>query len=563
MAGTRIERGDTPLASNIIRRESGQTSARSFMAREHGKPSNGGEQMTADAPIASAKRTDAGAPSRSEVDWTKIRQEVRRLQVRIAKATQEGRWSKVKVLQRLLTRSYSGKMLAVKRVTENRGKNTPGVDGEIWRTPAAKSRGVESLQRRGYQPMPLRRVYIPKSNGKKRPLGIPTMKDRAMQALWKLALEPVAETTADPNSYGFRPARSTADAIGQCFNLLARTNAVEWILEGDIRGCFDNISHEWLLENIPMDREILRKSLKAGFIDENTFFATEAGTPQGGIVSPVIANMTLDGLEETLRARFGRGRGRSSSHKVHVVRYADDFIVTGASKEILETEVRPVVEQFLSTRGLELSEEKTRITHIEEGFDFLGQNVRKYNGKLLIKPSKPNVKAFLGKIRGVVKGNKTAHQRNLIWLLNPIIRGWAQYHRHVVASRTFASVDHWIWRTLWYWSKRRHPNKSAQWIMEKYFRTRGSRKWVFGTKVQLPDGTHRWVDLCMAADVHIRRHRKIKRDANPFDPAWDDYFEQRKRYKVETSRTDRRKFRTACGHSKGRSPASVLLQAGA
>jgi len=495
--------------------------------------------MTADAPTASATRTEAGAPSRSEVDWKEIHQEVRGLQVRIAKATQEGRWGKVKVLQRLLTSSYSGKMLAVKRVTENRGKNTPGVDGAIWRTPAAKSRGVESLQRRGYQPMPLRRVYIPKNNGKKRPLGIPTMKDRAMQALWKLALEPVAETTADPNSYGFRPARSTADAIGQCFNLLAKPNAVEWILEGDIRGCFDNISHEWLLRNIPMDREILRKWLKAGFIDKNTFFATEDGTPQGGIISPVLANMALDGLEETLRTRFGRRGSNKSSHKVHVVRYADDFIVTGASKEILETEVRPVVERFMSTRGLELSEEKTRISHIEGGFDFLGQNVRKYNGKLLIKPSKKSVKAFLGKIRGVVKKNKTADQRNLILLLNPIIRGWAQYHRHVVASRTFATVDHRIWRTLWYWSKRRHPNKSAQWIMEKYFRKRGSRKWVFGAKVRLPDGIHRWVDIYYATDVSIRRHPKIKRDANPFDPAWDDYFVQRKRYTVGSPRTDR------------------------
>ncbi len=542
MAGIRVERGDTPLARDIIRRESGQTSARSFMAREQGKPSNEGEQMTADAPTASAARTNAGAPSRSEVDWVKIHREVRRLQVRIAKATQEGRWGKVKALQRLLTHSYSGKMLAVRRVTQNRGKNTPGVDGAIWRSPAAKSRGVESLRRHGYQPMPLRRVYIPKSNGRKRPLGIPTMKDRAMQALWKLALEPVAETTADPDSYGFRPGRSTADAIGQCFNLWARSNAVEWIMEGDIRGCFDNISHEWLLENIPMDREILRKWLKAGFMDENTFFATDEGTPQGGIISPVLANMALDGLEGTLRVRFGSRGSRRSSHRVHVVRYADDFIVTGASKDILETEVRPVVEQFLSTRGLELSEEKTRITHIEEGFDFLGQNVRKYNGKLLIKPSKKNVKAFLGKVRGVVKANKTANQRNLILLLNPIIRGWAQYHRHVVASRIFATVDHRIWRTLWYWSKRRHPDKSAQWIMERYFRKRGSRTWVFGAKERLPDGTHRWVDLFYAADVLIRRHPKIRRDANPFDPAWDDYFARRRRHKVESSRHDRRKL---------------------
>ena len=497
--------------------------------------------MTADVPAASAARADAGAPSRSEVDWTKIREEVRRLQVRIAKATQEGRWGKVRALQRLLTHSQSGKLLAVKRVTENRGKNTPGVDGEIWRTPAAKSRGVESLRRHGYQPSPPRRVYIPKSNGKQRPLGIPTMKDRAMQALWKLALEPVAETTADPNSYGFRPERSTADAIGQCFTILARSNAAEWILEGDIRGCFDNLSHEWLLENTPMDREVLRKWLKAGFIDENTFFATEEGTPQGGIISPVLANMALDGLEEALRARFGRRGSKRSRYKVNVVRYADDFIVTGASKEVLKTEVRPVVEQFMSTRGLELSQEKTRITHIEEGFDFLGQNVRKYGGKLLIKPSKKNVKAFLGKLRGVVKENKMARQRNLILLLNPIIRGWAQYHRHVVASKTFATVDHRIWRTLWYWSKRRHPNKSAQWVMEKYFRTRGSRKWVFGARDRLLDDTHRWVDLYLAADVFIRRHPKIKGQANPFDPAWDDYFAQRKRHKVEASGLARRK----------------------
>jgi RNA-directed DNA polymerase len=197
-----------------------------------------------------------------------------------------------------------------------------------------------------------------------------------------------------------------------------------------------------------------------------------------------------------------------------------------------------VVERFMAIRGLELSEEKTRITHIDEGFDFLGQNVRKYNGKLLIKPSKKNVKAFLGKVRRVVKANKTAHQRNLILLLNPIIRGWAQYHRHVVASSTFAAVDHWIWRTLWYWSKRRHPSKSAQWVMEKYFRTRRSRSWVFGARIRLPDGIDRWVDLYRADQVQIRRHPKIRRDANPFDPAWDDYFAQRRRSRVETPRTD-------------------------
>lgn len=228
---------------------------------------------------------DTGASSNFEsvwsLSWCQIESQVKRLQVRIAKATREGRWGKVQALQRLLTRSYSGKMLAVKRVTENRSKRTPGVDGKIWSTPVAKSKGVKALQHRGYCPQPLRRIYIPKSNGKKRPLGIPTMRDRAMQALWKLALEPVAETLADPNSYGFRPLRSTADAIAHCFNALAKRSSAQWVLEGDIRGCFDNISHDWLLANVPMDKVVLRKWLRAGYVDQGALFATEAGTPQG------------------------------------------------------------------------------------------------------------------------------------------------------------------------------------------------------------------------------------------------------------------------------------------
>ncbi|RCW89785.1 reverse transcriptase N-terminal domain-containing protein, partial [Marinomonas foliarum] len=259
--------------------------------------------MTASAISAKTPVSGVGAPSHAELiwlwaDWCHIEKDVRRLQVRIAKATQEGRWGKVKALQRLLTRSFYSKMLAVKRVTENRGKRTPGIDGKIWSTPAAKSKGALTLKHRGYQPQPLRRIYIPKSNGKKRPLGIPTMRDRAMQSLWKLALEPVAETQADPNSYGFRPERSTADAIAHCFNALAKRTSATWVLEGDIRGCFDNISHDWLLRNITMDKVVLRKWLEAGYVEKGALFATEAGTPQGGIISPVLANLTLDGLEQ-------------------------------------------------------------------------------------------------------------------------------------------------------------------------------------------------------------------------------------------------------------------------
>lgn len=279
------------MSWNIAQRESAPTSARSFMARERVKSLYAGKQMTAIEINAQAMIIDAGAPARAEsewlqANWIRFGAEVKRLQVRIAKATLEGRWGKVKALQHLLTRSYSGKMLAVKRVTENRGKRTSGVDGEIWSSPAAKWQGVQSLRHRGYRARPLRRVYIPKSNGKKRPLGIPCMGCRAMQALWKLALEPVAESLADPNSYGFRPERSTADAIEQCYITLAKRRSPEWILEGDIRGCYDNISHLWLLQHIPMDKQILRRWLQAGYIDEGTLFDSAAGTPQGGIITP-------------------------------------------------------------------------------------------------------------------------------------------------------------------------------------------------------------------------------------------------------------------------------------
>jgi RNA-directed DNA polymerase len=475
-------------------------------------------------------KTDAVSSGKLEaswhqIDWCKANQHVRRVQLHIAKATREGNTRKVKSLQRLLTHSFHAKVLAVKRVTENRGKATPGVDGETWSTPKTKFQAISSLERKGYKPLPLKRVYIPKSNGKMRPLGIPTMKDRAMQALYKLALEPVAETLADGNSYGFRPERSCADAIEQSFNLLCRNKSAQWILEGDIKSCFDEISHDWLMNNVPMDKGILRKWLKAGYIDRKKLFPTVAGTPQGGIISPLLANKTLDGLEKELKP-FRR-------YKVNFVRYADDFIVTGNSKELLEQEVKPVIIRFLKERGLTLSEEKTKVTHIEEGFDFLGQNVRKYNGKLLIKPSKKNVKTLLEKVRKVLKANKTAKQENVIRLLNPIIRGWANYHRHIVAKETFSWGDYQIWQKLWQWCKRRHPNKGRRWIKDRYFHTIKSRNWVFAVKAKKGDGRPKDLELYSAATTPIRRHVKIKSEACPYDMAWEPYFEERRIQKVK------------------------------
>jgi RNA-directed DNA polymerase len=322
-----------------------------------------------------------------QIDWPIVHLRVRRPQTRIAQATREQDWRRVKALQRFLVNSFSAKALAVKRVSENDGKRTPGVDGEVWSTPEAKWQAIQRLDSRGLRPQPLRRVYIPKRGGHKmRPLGIPAMIIRAQQALHLQGLEPVAETRADPHSYGFRRCRGTHDAIGRVFNLLARRNSAPWILEGDIRGCFDNFGHGWLESHIPMDKKVLRDWLKAGYVESGKLFPTQAGTPQGGIASPTIANIALDGLEAVLAERFGRTQSAINRFRVRLVRYADDFIITGHSKELLENEVKPCVEAFLAERGLELSKEKTQITHILKGFDFLGQNVRKYGGKLLIKP---------------------------------------------------------------------------------------------------------------------------------------------------------------------------------
>ena len=279
------------------------------------------------------------------IDWKQARHTVRRLQVRIAKAVKENRWNKVKALQYLLTRSFHARLLAVKRVTSNKGKKTPGADGILWRDAGAKWRAVLSLHRRGYRPQPLSRIYIPKKNGKKRPLSIPTMNDRTMQALYKQALAPVAETVADRNAYGFRESRACADAVEAAFNALSKPNSATWVLEGDIKGCFDNISHEWMIANIPLDKVVLAKWLKAGYVEDGITYPSKKGTPQGSIISPTLSNLVLDGLEQTVHNAVRR---RS---RVNFVSYADDFIITGKSKRILETNVKPAVEAFLSERG--------------------------------------------------------------------------------------------------------------------------------------------------------------------------------------------------------------------
>lgn len=459
----------------------------------------------------------------TDIDWVRCEAAVQKLQGRIVKAQKEGRPGKVKALQWTLTHSFYAKALAVKRVTSNKGKNTAGVDKVLWTTPNAKMGAVADLKRRGYNPQPLRRVHIKKSNGKLRPLGIPTMKDRAMQALYLMALNPVAETTADRHSYGFRRERCTVDAIVQCHTILSKEVSPQWILEGDIKGCFDHISHDWLLANITMDKNILKQFLKAGFIYQRELFPTVEGTPQGGIISPILANMTLDGIEKKLVERFhtnalGKVDSRfKNAHKVNFVRYADDFVVTAATPE-LALEAKELIREFLAERGLELSDEKTVVTNIDDGFDFLGWNFRKYNEKLIIKPSQKAVKAIVSNISDtILRRGKTWQQDVLIMKLNEQIRGWTNYHQSVCASDAFAHLDYVLYELLWRWAKRRHPKKNKWWISTRYWHRVGNRNWVFSTENK---------ELIRVDSTAIVRHTKIKATANPFlDEA---YFQKRK-----------------------------------
>ena len=352
----------------------------------------------------------------------------------------------------------------------------------------------------------------------------------------------MAETRADPHSYGFRKERACADAIGRCFTALSRTDSPQWILEGDIQSCFDRISHEWLLAHVPMERAILRQWLKAGYLEQHVFCPTEEGTPQGGIISPVLANLTLDGLERRLREQYprtGNGSGAGQRAKVNLIRYADDFVITGCSPELLEREVQPLVQAFLAERGLELSAEKTTLTRIEDGFDFLGQNVRKYKGKLLIKPAKQNVQTFLETIRAVIKANQRATAYGLIAQLNPKIRGWANYHRHVCSKETFRRVDNAAFHSLWRWAKRRHPKKSRRWVAGRYFSRLGGRSWrFFGDRRENGQNDRNW--LCLAAATPIERHCNIRGHANPYDPAWELYLEARLGLKMAATLRGRR-----------------------
>lgn len=492
----------------------------------------------------------------ASIDWKAVKNRVKNLRQRIYRATQNGQWNKVRSLEKLMLRSYSNLLLSVRRVTqENRGKRTAGLDGQVALTPKERVTLVNEMQSyRLWQVRPAKRMYIPKANStKQRPLGIPCIKDRVAQAIVKNALEPSWEARFEANSYGFRPGRSCHDAIQQCFNRLKK-GADVWILDADIRGAFDNISHEFILQalsNTP-GRAMIEQWLKAGYVEAEVFFETNSGTPQGGIASPLLANIALDGLDELLATyekkkeyiyRLPGGRqkvNRKRLNRYGFIRYADDMLVTAETREDIEAIV-PIIEAWLKQRGLELNPEKTRITHIKDGVDFLGFHIRQFKGHCYTLPQKEKVHTFLADIRAWLKANASAKPEAVIHKLNPLLRGWGNYYKHGVSKQTFHDVDHQIWQALWGWACRRHPRKSKYWIANKYFMPPNGKRWTFNTTVKTRQGHHKTITLFELMSIPIERHIKVKGTASPDDPQLQAYWTKRqtrygKTYWVQSSK---------------------------
>jgi RNA-directed DNA polymerase len=375
-----------------------------------------------------------------------------------------------------------------------------------------------------------------------------------MQALYLLGLEPIAETMGDPYSYGFRKGRSCADALQRCHQLLCQRHNATWVLEGDIKSYYDRISHDWLLTHIPMDQVILRKWLQAGYLEAGAWYRTTEGTPQGGIISPVLANMTLDGLQRELHQHFSATSHQARQHKVHLVRYADDFIITGSSQTLLAGQVMPVVQRFLRERGLELSPEKTQITPVTEGFDFLGQTVRRFGRKVLRRPAKSKVKTVLHRLRDTIRrsGHWTAGE--LIEHLNPLLRGWALYHCSAHSGKTFDYVDRVLYQCLWRWARRRHRHRKGTWISQHYWRIgpRGTK--VFSGEIRNEQGRKAVVRLFRASGLRKRSHVLIRGEANPYDPAWEEYFERRLTQQMLPTLAGRKRLRYLWQRQKGLCP---------
>jgi RNA-directed DNA polymerase len=475
------------------------------------------------------------------IEWKVVERQIFRLQKRIYRASQNGNVKLVHSLQRLLVKSYYGKLLATRKVTQdNQGKKTAGVDGVKSLTPKQRVEISGQLNLKG-KCKPTRRVNIPKTNGETRPLGIPCMEDRIKQGLVKLAIEPQWEAKFEPNSYGFRPARSCQDAIEAIFNAIRYQP--KYVLDADIAKCFDRIDHNKLLaklETYPQLRREIKAWLKSGYMESKQLFPTDKGTPQGGVVSPLLANIALHGMELELKkyASTWKRKGRSTKqiqNEISIIRYADDFVILHKDIERI-TQCKEIIENWLEDVGLELKPSKTRISHTlnkyegNTGFDFLGFNIRQYEVgqthtglntigvplgfKTILKPSKEKIKSHNKKIGDVIDKHKSSPQEALITELNPIIRGWANYYSSVCSKEIYSKCDHLLYQQLKRWAERRHPNKSKSWVARKYWHTYGLRTWVFSNRNE--DGMR----LLSHDETEIKRHTKIRGEKSPFDGDW-------------------------------------------
>ncbi|GAA3794208.1 group II intron reverse transcriptase/maturase [Streptomyces chiangmaiensis] len=434
-----------------------------------------------------------------------------------------------------MLRSLSNTLVSVRRVTEvNAGRKTAGIDSQVVLTVPGKAELARFIQQRGtiWQARPVRRVFIPKAGGRKRrPLGIPVIIDRAHQARASTALEPEWEARFEARSYGFRPGRGCHDAIGVIYNTLNGKNPQRvWILDADLAAAFDRIDHDRLLAQLGTfpARGMVRQWLKAGVVERGRFTATEEGTPQGGVISPVLLNVALHGMEAAAGVRYyppGRRAGEIMPDAPVMVRYADDLVAMCHSRAAAE-QVKARLAEWLAPRGLVFNEDKTRIVHAETGFDFLGFNVRRYrSGKLLIKPSKAAVRRIRARLREEIRALRGAETLALLRAVNPIVRGWAAYYRTVVSKEVFASLDGYLWQLTYRWTLRRHPKKSKHWITHRYFgrfNTARQDRWVFGHR---DNGAY----LVKFAWTKIVRHQLVKGTSSPDDPALADYWADRRR----------------------------------